>query len=143
MKKIILVFVILLNILINGQIKHIYTGKVDSVVVRNYSYYDKETSTVNDTNESNSIQLLNSKKLTGKQIVLINGLLKSKKSYLPERALLSHFNKKIEYFLNGVKIQDITISTMTKNITIYNREKLIYKAKMSNSLEKRILNIEK
>ncbi|MGE8556646.1 MAG: hypothetical protein ACN6OB_22215 [Chryseobacterium jejuense] len=143
MKKIILVFAILLNILINGQIKHIYTGKVDSIVIRNYSYYDKETSTVNDTNESNSIQLLNSKKLTGKQIVLLNTLLKSKKSYLPERALLSHFNKKIEYFLNGAKIQDITISTMTKNITIYNREKLIYKAKMSTSLEKGILNIEK
>ncbi|MCW3168335.1 hypothetical protein OMO38_07330 [Chryseobacterium sp. 09-1422] len=143
MKKLLLFFVILLNGLISAQIKNIYTGKVDSIVIRNYSYYDKETSTVNDTNESNSIQLLNSKKLVGKQIVLLNALLKSKKSYLPERALLSHFNKKIEYFLNGVKIQDITISTMTKNITIYNREKLIYKAKMSSFLEKGILNIEK
>ncbi len=143
MKKIILFFVILLNILINGQIKHIYTGKVDSIVIKNFSYYDKETSTVNDTNESNSIQLLNSKKLKGKQIALLNRLLKAKKSYLPERALLSHFNKKIEFFLNGDKIQDITISTLTKNITIYNREKLVYKAKMSSYLEKGILNIEK
>ncbi|MDY0931161.1 MULTISPECIES: hypothetical protein [Chryseobacterium] len=143
MKKILLIFVILLNTLMHAQLKNIYNGKIDSVIIKNFSYQDRETSTVNDEIESTRVILLSSKKLTEIQIKKLDELLKSKKSYIKQRALLSHFNKKIEYFFNGNKIQDITISSMTKNITIYREEKCIYKAKMSFFLEKGIKNLEK
>jgi hypothetical protein len=87
MKRILLIFVILLNTLMHAQLKNIYNGKIDSVIIKNFSYQDRETSTVNDEVESTRVMLLNRKKLTEIQIKKLDELLKSKKSYIKQRAL--------------------------------------------------------
>jgi tRNA G10 N-methylase Trm11 len=136
MKKLIFIILLLTINYAKAQIKNCYSAKLDSIVMQRYDYYDKETSEINEIERSTT--LLASKKLTKKEIEVLNFKLKSKISYKNQRAILSHFNVKLLFYINNKIVQEIIISTLTKNITIYKSENFIYKGQMTPYLEKSI-----
>ena len=138
MKPTILFLFFFISFCCQAQIQHVYTGKTDSVVIKSFSFYDKETSTINDTIQGSKIELINSKKLTINEINSLYKKLKSIKSYSKKRALLSHFDIKLFFYFNGRIIQDITYSSITHNLTIYTYEKCTFKGKATPYLEKEI-----
>lgn len=141
MKKIIFVFMFLNSYLIEAQIRKIYVGKIDSVVIKKYSYFDKETSTINETLEKNKTTLSYSRKLKLIEINKLNKKIKSTKSYSLKRALLSHFDIKIIYYLNNKIPQNITYSSVTKNITIFRSDTCVFKGQINPYLENEITKI--
>lgn len=137
MKKNLILIFFFIVCLSNAQIKNIYIGKADSIVLKTYSYYDKETSTVNDTIEKRNMTT-NSKRLNKRQIEALNKKLKLIRSYSKQRALLSHSDTKILYYLNNIIIQEIVYSSITKNLTIFKSNSYIFKGKATPYLQKEI-----
>ncbi|MFD2909862.1 hypothetical protein ACFSX9_14075 [Flavobacterium ardleyense] len=135
MKKSIVIFMLFADIcLVNGQIKKIYCGTLDSIVIKTYSFHDKETSAINDTTDQ-SIKLIGSKKIISKEMEFLKIKFKKKKSYKKQRALLSYFNIKIFYYHKNQIIQEMVLSTLTKNITIFRNEIRVFKGQYTPYIE--------
>ena len=142
MKQIIFILIFFISYFTNAQIKNIYDGIIDSVVIKTYSYYDKETSTINDTLETKSTTI-SLKKLKNKEIDALNKKMKSRKSYSKNRALLSHSDLEIIYYFNNKKVQNIIFSSITKNLTIYKLDKCVFQGQTTSYFEKEIGRILK
>ncbi len=113
----------------------LYTDKVDSIVVSTVHYQDKTTILpeelmvyikdpisgleypVNDE-AKDTIFMLKQKRLTIKETLTLNNILKSQKSYTNGIPLLEVYDIQFDYYLKDSIIQSITISSYTKKIVI-------------------------
>lgn len=110
----------------------LYSKKVDSVIVSTVHYQDKTTELpikyIKDTisgleypiyeSAKDTIFILNKKKITNIEILSLNKILKSSKSYVKNIPLTEVFDIQIDFYIKDRIIQTITISSYTKKIVI-------------------------
>jgi hypothetical protein len=141
--RFILLFLLSTYVVFGQQFKNnriLHTIKVDSVMVSTVHFQDKTTelplaenfhpSTKDSINSEQSlpfhdenktkdtIYLLKSKKLTLNEILVLNKIFSSSKSYVKDTPLIWHYDIQFDYFKNDSIIQTITISSYTKKIVI-------------------------
>ena len=151
MNKIIFSSIFIFSILqtVFSQQFNTLSGKdIDSITISTIHYQDKTTDlplakdfhpAIKDTITSkwslpyyevhktkDTIFIIEQKKLTSKEIMSLNKILKSHKSYIIDTPLMEHYDIQIDYYKKNSVMQSITISSYTKKIVINRKGCKIY-----------------